>query len=233
MTGRKTVPAARMLASLLLLAFAAASLRANEADRLVDAWLDSQKNVASWSADFVQTRSLKTFAQPLVSSGQVWFAAPDRFRWELGNPPQTIAAKNPGQLLVIYPKLQRAEKYPLDPRQSGRWKDALSLLEAGFPRSREELESQFRIRQTRVLGDAAEVVLEPRSSAARRLMREVKVGFDTANFGLRWTELEFGDGSTLRNDFRNPTLNPALNETLFSPAIPTDYKIVEPLKSNR
>src|SRR5437016_3705983 len=56
----------------------------------VASWLAAQTNVQSWSANFVQTRSLKSLTQPLTATGHVWFAAPSRFRWELGNPAQTI-----------------------------------------------------------------------------------------------------------------------------------------------
>ena len=44
------------------------------------------------------------------------------------------------------------------------------------------------------------------------------------------TELHFADGSTLRNDFKNPALNPKFEEKLFTPEIPPDYKSIEPLK---
>ena len=33
--------------------------------------------------------------QVLTESGHVWFAAPNRFRWELGHPAKTIAVRQP------------------------------------------------------------------------------------------------------------------------------------------
>ena len=63
------------------------------------------------------------------------------------------------------------------------------------------------------------------------MMPQIKIDFDTETFSLRGTELEFADGSTLRNDFRNPEINPTLDEKLFAPEIPSDYKNIEPLKS--
>src|SRR5436853_7123535 len=104
-------------------------------------WLEAQKNIQTWTADVTQTRALKTLSKPLISHGHVWFTAPNRFRWEIGSPAQTIAVRQPEQMLVIYPRLQRAEKYPLNGQAAGPWKDTLALLEAGFPRSQAELES--------------------------------------------------------------------------------------------
>ena len=197
---------------------------------VVSNWLRNQTNLQTWSADFVQTRALKSLTQPLISTGQVWFATPNRFRWELGQPAQTIALRQPEQMLVIYPKLKRVEKYPLSGTQAGPLRGALALLEAGFPQNHAELESHFTIRSTEVKDAVCELTLQPKSSTARRMMSQIKIAFGTNDFLLHSTELQFADGSTLRNDFKNPKLNEKLAETLFLPKIAEDFKTVEPMK---
>lgn len=197
---------------------------------LLTSWLSAQTNIHTWSAEFVQTRKLQALTQPLTATGQVWFAAPNRFRWELGNPAQTIAVRQPDQMLVIYPRLKRVEKYPLTGDQTGPWKDTLALLEAGFPRSQTELESRFRIIAQTTTNATHEVTLQPRSASARRMMPQIKIAFATNDFSLCATELQFADGSTLRNDFTRAQLNPALDENLFQPKLESDYKTIEPLK---
>ena len=42
--------------------------------------------------------------------------------------------------------------------------------------------------------------------------------------------LAFADGSTMRNDFQEIEINPKLEADKFQPAIPPDFKVVEPLK---
>jgi len=106
------------------------SVRADETNSVLDSWFAAQKNLRTWSADFVQTRALKTLTQPLISKGHISFAAPDDFRWELGQPAQTIALRHGDEMFVIYPRLKRAEKYPLDAVPSGPMHDALALLES-------------------------------------------------------------------------------------------------------
>ncbi|MEO7678487.1 MAG: outer membrane lipoprotein carrier protein LolA [Verrucomicrobiota bacterium] len=204
--------------------------RAADPSALLSQWLLAQTNIHTWSADFIQTRSLKSLTQPLTSTGQVWFATPNRFHWELGKPAQTIAVRQPDQMLVIYPKLKRVEKYPLSGTAAGPWRDALALLEAGFPRDRAALESRFKILATDVKDGVCELTLQPKSSAARRMMSQIKIAFSTNDFLLRATELQFADGSTMRNDFKNPRLNEKLDDALFSPPLDADFKIVEPLK---
>ncbi len=203
---------------------------AAELNPVFASWLAAQTNIQSWSAEFVQTRTLKSLTQPLTATGRVWFAAPNKFRWELGQPAQTIAVRAPENLLVLYPRLKRVEKFPLTGEQASQWRDALGLLEAGFPRSQSELESQYNILSQTVAAGAGELVLQPKSAAARRMIPQIKINFGTNDLSLRGTELQFSDGSTLRNDFTNAVLNPTIDAQRFSPQLPADYKVVEPLK---
>jgi outer membrane lipoprotein-sorting protein len=199
-------------------------------DALLSAWLNAQTNIHTWSADFVQTRTLKSLTQPLTAAGHVWFEAPNRFRWELGNPPQTIAVRQPEQMLLVYPRLKRVERYPLNAAGAGSWKDMLALLDAGFPRSRAEVESRFNILSQTTENGIHELTLQPKAESARRMMPEIKIAFDTSDFSLRSTELKFMDGSTMKNAFTNSVLNPKMDESVFNPNIDPGYKVSEPFK---
>ena len=192
-------------------------------------WLQAQTNLHTWSAEVLQIRSLKTLTQPLTTTGRVWFAAPNRFRWEIGTPAQTIAVRQPTEMLVIYPRLKRAERYPLTGAEAGPWKDTLALLEAGFPRSRAELEARFRILSESASNDLHQVTLQPKAGGARRMMPQIALTFSTNTFSLRATELRFADGSMLRNEFQHPAVNPKLDENLFLAPLDPDMKVVEPL----
>jgi outer membrane lipoprotein-sorting protein len=209
-----------------------APLAAHSADplTLLDPWFASQTNLRTWSADLVQTRALKVLAQPLVSTGRVWVAIPDRFRWELGQPAQTIALRQPDTLFVIYPRLKRAEKYPLNDQQPGPWRDALALLEASFPRSRADLESRFRVLSLTPTNSNWQLALQPKSPLARRMMSEIQITFRSNDFSLTATELKFGDGSSLRNDFINTVANPTLDPSLFDAKLEPGYTVAEPLR---
>ena len=223
-----------LITCVLCLGFSSnASFGATELNPPVVSWLNAQTNIHSWSADFVQTRKFKSLTNPLTEKGHVWFAAPNRFHWELGDPVQTIAVRGSNDLLVIYPRLKRVERFALSGQQAGPWKEALALLEAGFPRNAEDLQRQYNILEQTIQDVKGRLVLQPKSTAARRMMPQIAIEFDTKSLSLLSTELQFADGSSLRNDFTNATLNPAIAPEKFSPQIPSDYKVVEPLKSNR
>ena len=197
---------------------------------VVDTWLASQAKIKTWAADFVQTRTFKTLSQPLKESGHVWFEAPDKFHWELGHPPKTIAVRAPNEMLLFYPRLKRVERYPLT-EAAGPWREAMGLLEAGFPRSKQQMESRFKILSQKVTDHTCQLTLEPKSPGARKMMPHIGISFDTQSHNLLSTSIEFADGSSMRNDFSNPELNPQVDPKMFSPEIPADYKVIEPLKN--
>ncbi|MDB6023747.1 MAG: LolA family protein [Pedosphaera sp.] len=199
---------------------------------LLTGWLNAQTNIQTWSADFTQTRRLKALTQPLIATGRVWFAAPNRFHWEIEKPSPTIAVRDAEQLWVIYPRLKRAEQYSLSSADAGPWKDTLALLDAGFPRSRAEVESRFNILAQTTANGIHELTLQPKAESARRFMPEIKIAFDTNTFSLHSTELKFADGSTMENVFTNPVLNPKLDESLFHPNV-EGYKVTQPMKNSR
>lgn len=218
----------------LILTFACVTAYSQPADNnsLLTSWLNAQTNIQTWSAEFTQTRTLKALTQPLIASGHVWFAAPNRFHWEIEKPSPSIAVRDADQLWVVYPKLKKAEKYPLDAASAGPWKDTLALLDAGFPRSRAEVESRFNIIAQTTANDVHILTLQPKAEAARRFMPEIKIGFDTKTFSLRSTELKFTDGSTMENVFTNAVMNPKVDDSLFHPNL-EGYKVAEPFKNKR
>jgi outer membrane lipoprotein-sorting protein len=201
-----------------------------QTDGLLDRWIAAQANLHTWSADIIETRTFKTLSEPLVSTGKVWMAMPNHFRWELGQPAQTIAVRQPDRLLLIYPRLKRVERYPLTNAHSGPWRDAMALLEASFPRSRTKLESQFEVVSMTESNSVANLSLRPRSPLARKFVTSLQISFQATDFSPVSTTLTFSDGSSMRNDFTNAVRNPPLPKGLFDVKSPPSFTVVEPLQ---
>src|ERR1035437_8911612 len=216
--------------SIAALCVAAMVARADERDVQFDRWFAVQTNLQSWSADFTQTRSLKVLSQPLVATGKVWVTVPNRFRWELGQPAQTIVLRQPDQLLIIYPRLKRAEKYSLSGVPPGPLKDALALMDATLPRDRATMEESFRLLSATETNSILQMTLQPKSASARKFISEILIGFRTNDFSIAVTELKFADGSGLRNDFTNTVLNQPIDPALFDVKLAPDFTVMEPLR---
>jgi len=82
--GKAKIKILRQLFFALGIVSALQTVRADETNSVLDAWFAAQTNVHTGSADFVQTRVLKTLTRSLVAGGHISFAAPNDFRWELG-----------------------------------------------------------------------------------------------------------------------------------------------------
>lgn len=208
---------------------AAQNLLAADRDAVLTAWFAAQTNVQSWSADFVQTRTLKTLTQPLTARGHVDFVAPDKFHWALGEPARTIALRSGDEMFVIYPLLKRAERYPLGNSTPKQLRDTMSLLQAGFPRDQKEFAAQFQILSITQTNGAWELSLQPKSQFALQMMPELNLGLATNDYSLVSTEMIFVDGSRMRSDFTNAIVNPPLDEKLFEWTPPDDFKVTNPL----
>jgi outer membrane lipoprotein-sorting protein len=213
----------------ILLFLAATVSHAADYDAQFNRWFEVQTNLQNWSGDFTQTRTLTVLNQPLVSPGKVW-VKPGEFRWELGQPAQTIVLRRPDQLLIVYPRLKRAEKYSLDAVPTGPMKDALALMDASLPRDRASMEEHFRLVSAALTNSILQITLQPRSKAARKMIGQVMISFHTNDFMIAATEMKFADGSKLRNDFTNVVVNQPLDPKLFEADVPPDYTVTEPLK---
>ena len=232
-TARRAAPRAAAI-SLSWLALAAllpaSQAQASDLNAMIDRWCSAQTNIHTWTTSLTQTRNLKVLVQPLVSPGKVWVVMPNKFRWELGQPPQTIALRQPDQLMLIYPKLKRAEKYSLADPKPGPWKDALALLDASFPKNRSELDSRFVVQSMQQTNSIVELTLQPKSAAARKFVASILITFSTNDFAPRATELRFGDGSSMRNDFTNCVLNQPIPDNLFESNLGSGFKIIQPME---
>jgi outer membrane lipoprotein-sorting protein len=209
---------------------AAVTAMALDTNAVINGWLQAQAGLKTWQAEFTQTRTLRTLRQPLVNAGRVWFAMPNQFRWEIGTPAQTIAVRDERQMMVIYPRLKRAERYQLAGPEAGVLGEALALLDAGFPRDRASFESRFQVKAITQTNAAWHLDLEPANAGTRRMIPLIQLTLATNDFSMLANEIVLSDGSRMRNDFTNATVNGAFDAHLFKPEPGSDYKVTEPMK---
>jgi outer membrane lipoprotein-sorting protein len=221
------------LMAILLLVYAAFdTVEAGDTpDQVMEAWLKRQASLRSWSADVLQTRTLKSLARPLQTPGQVWFMQPNRFRWQLGDPPRTIAIRTQEELAVIYPRLKQVERYPSSDDLDSSWRQVLALLEVGFPSDTESFRARYDLISGIRSGEIWRFKLRPSDMEAQRLLEQILIEVSAEDFTLLATELIFPDGSTMRNQFSGHRFNPSLDEMQFELQIEEGYRVVYPLRA--
>ena len=200
-------------------------------DALLARWMGVATNLTTWEATVVQTRHLKALTQPLVSTGHVWFAAPVSFRWQLGQPAQSIALRSSNELVVLSPRLRRAERHALGEGAVGPVNDLMALLDAGFPRDVEGFRRRFEVLGVSSNAGLASLQLRPRDAAARRMMPSMGIELDPESMQVRATELTFADGSRLRNAFSEIVTNGVIPESTFRTNLDSGWKTTEGRKT--
>ena len=182
----------------------------------VKAWLLAQKDVRSVSADFTQTRALRTLRSPLTSKGRLWFKAPNWFRWELGDPPKTIIIGTPGGVTIIRPGKKRAERKPLA-AAGGAPGDSEALGMMRFPGggSFEDFQRRVQVLGIEVSGSKCHLEMLPRDAQSARRLSAVKMVFDTVTGHWLSFEIVTREGSSIRNEFSNVEINPKIDKALF------------------
>lgn len=189
-------------------------------------WIAAQKDVLSVSADFTQTRTLRTLRSPLTSKGRLWFKAPNWFRWELGDPPKTIIIGTPDGLTIIQPGKKRAERKPLAAPGSPGGSEALGMIRLPGGGSVEEFQRNVQVLALETAGSKCHLEMLPRDAASARRLSAIKWDFDTATG--RWLSLEIvtREGSSILNEFSNVEINPKIGKGVFDFDL-AGYKIAD------
>ncbi len=177
-------------------------------------WIAAQKDVHSLSADFTQTRSLRTLRSPLKSQGRLWFKAPDWFRWELGDPPKTIILGTPGGVTIIQPDKRRAERKPAAAPGSTGGAEALGMIRFPGGGSFEEFQRLVQVLAITATGSTCHLEMLPRDASARRLSA-IKLDFDTHTGHWISFEIVTREGSSILNEFSNVEINPKIGKGIF------------------
>ncbi len=156
----------------LALAFAAnaQSLSPVEVKALLARIRDHRASAPNLAADFRQQRKVHLLDEPLLSTGKVWFQAPNKFRLEVkGNSP-SVTVNNGQQLWIYYPKFNSAERYSLT--RHSPLDAAIAALTAGL--SMQNLEATYRV-TARKEGSGYVMQLEPRSPSIKRLFQSLEI----------------------------------------------------------
>jgi chaperone LolA len=172
--------------------------------------------------DFQEEKTLRMMNKPVLSSGKIWFQAPNKFRREVkGNSPST--AISDGQTLwIYYPKFQSAERYSLGKRSP---LDAgISALTAAL--NLEDVEQSYNITGSRD-GNHYALDLTPRSPSLKRLFQRFAIQFNDALQVTR-TEMLQPNGDRIITNYTNES-RASIDPATFQFTPPPDTKINTPL----
>ena len=193
--------------------------QSGEPDVVLRHWMDKARSINSLAATFDELRFLDKKMAPIVSHGELWMSKQKLFRWQLGNPPTTIAIREPdGRFCFIDAKHRKAKVWAREAMEVLHFSPRNeSTSEKGF-RSVEEFYQHFRLKS--VVEDSREphvfnIELELRDRWASIFILRVNATICLADGFLRGFVVFMRDGSRYEMRVNTIQLNPKLEDQLF------------------
>jgi outer membrane lipoprotein-sorting protein len=204
----------RLLSGLILLAASTATrVQAAPNMEIVEKWLGGNSGVGSLKIDFSQTRTMKSIKVPVRQQGSLWLDyGNDRFRWQTGDPAQTIVVSQGRNILILRTPMKR---YEIRPAGSG-GAPGMAALANGFPRSLGDFQRKYRVIDILPQGDTHHIVTRPLGASGKGVSRFTFV-VDSSKFRLRGIEIDLEDGSSINTSFSSVQPNAGMPASLFKP----------------
>jgi outer membrane lipoprotein-sorting protein len=173
-------------------------------------------------ADFQEQKTMHLLNKPIVSSGKIWFHAPNKFRREVtGNSP-SVTVSNGRDLWIYYLNFKSAEHYSLGKRSPV--DAAIAALNTAL--NLENVENTFRITGTKI-GSGYALQLLPRSPSMKRMFQKFDLRLNGDLVAER-TDMVQPNGDQIVTAYSNQTRAMILASTFeFTP--PAGTAITTPL----
>ena len=182
----------------------------------LESWIAAQKPVQRVVVELTQERFLKGLRKPLAATGRLWLDRRGLMRWQMGDPPKTIALYKDREVMVIKPEKKTVEKRTLGAEGDPQGEMERSFLRSGLPDSVESIEKFFRIGETTRANGLATVRLTPRDAQTGTVLLAVDLLIDEAKMQLSGYDVSFRDGSVIKTSFTALRINPPADESVFS-----------------
>jgi len=182
---------------------------------IVQRWLAANSGVNALKIDFTQTRTMRSVKIPVRQDGTLWLDyGGDQFRWQTGDPAQTIVVSLGKNILIVRTPMK---KFEVRPAGSG-GAPGMAALANGFPRTLTEFKQKYRVLETRPQGNTQRIITRPLGEGGRGVSTLTFV-IDSTHFRLLGIEIDLEDGSSVQTVFNQVQTNPPLPAGLFKPDV--------------
>ena len=173
-------------------------------------------------ADFQEQKTMRLLNKPIVSSGKIWFHAPNKFRREVvGNSP-SVTVSNGRDLWIYYSNFKSAEHYSLGKRSPV--DAAIAAINTAL--NLENVENTFRIMGAKIDNRYAMQLL-PRSPSMKRMFQKFDLRLNSDLVAER-TEMTQPNGDQVITTYSNQTRATIPSSTFeFTP--PPGTEVTTPL----
>ena len=187
---------------LLVLLFVASVVRAEplseaEVKKLLGRIHQMRVKSPNVRADFEEEKVTHFLNKPLVSTGKVWFQAPNKFRREMKGSAQTVAVSNGHDFWIYFPNSKSTQHFTLG--KNSPVDAAIAAMSTAL--NLENVENMFQVSGSKA-GDGYELQLLPRTPSVKRLFQRFDLRISNDLFVQR-TEMLKQNGDRIVTTYSN------------------------------
>jgi outer membrane lipoprotein carrier protein len=163
-------------------------------------------------AEFREEKTIRLMNKPVVTSGKVWYEAPNKFRREVkGNAP-SVTVSNGHDLWIYYPNFKSVEHYAL-----GKHSPAdVAIAAINTALNVENVEKTFQVTGAKI-DNGYQLDLLPRSPSMKRMFQKFNLRLNK-DFVAEHTEITQPNGDRVVTSYSNQSHAPIPKSTFeFSP----------------
>jgi chaperone LolA len=211
-----------LLLCLLSASAHAQSLSESEIKNLLAKIAERRASAPDVHADFQEQKTMRLMTKPIVSSGKIWFHAPNKFRREvIGNSP-SVTVSNGRDLWIYYPNFKSAEHYALGKRSPA--DAAIAAINTAL--NLENVEKTFHVTGAKIDNGYA-LELLPRSPSMKHMFQKFDLRLNNELVAER-TEMTQPNGDRVVTIYSNQT-RAAIPAATFEFTPPSGTEITSPL----
>lgn len=173
-------------------------------------------------ADFQEVKASHFLSKPLVSTGKVWYRAPNKFRREMKGGSQSVAVSNGYDFWIYFPNKKSAQHFGLG--KDSPVDAALSAMTTAL--NLENVESSYQISGSKI-DHGHELQLVPRTPAGKRIFQRFNLRLSGDLFVER-TEMLKPNGDKIDTTYSNQS-RAAIPASRFEFMPPAGTEITHPL----
>ncbi len=208
------------LAALCLALFLAAPASATTAEEAVANMERTLQSLRSLRARFEQTYRSLAVSTPLKESGEVFYEAPDRMRWEYGNPEDKVFLYRDETLSIFLPHEKQLTRSRISP-------EALDSEILAFFLGTKALAELYVIEDGPALPGTAGIIVAKLTPREEGEYVSVLLEIDGKSWLLRKAVFTEWGGNTQEFVFSRIRANPSLPAGTFILKVPPDTEIIE------
>jgi chaperone LolA len=173
-------------------------------------------------ADFQEQKTIRLMTRPIVSSGKIWFHAPNKFRREVSGNSPSVTVSNGRDLWIYYPNFKSAEHYSLGKRSPA--DAAIAAINTAL--NLENVEKTFQASGAKI-GNGYALELLPRSPSMKRMFQKFDLRLNSDLVAER-TEMTQPNGDRVVTIYSNQT-RATIPAATFEFTPPLGTEITSPL----